>query len=116
MAFLSTILRRFCAITAGGVLVLAGMSAIAQQPPPQTAAQPLGQARLEQLLAPIALYPDGLVAQILIASTYPLDVVQAARWASEHPNVQGDALQDAMQQQPWDASVKSLTAVPRFWQ
>jgi len=113
MAFLSTILRRFCAITAGGVLVLAGMSAIAQQPPPQTAAQPLGQARLEQLLAPIALYPDGLVAQILIASTYPLDVVQAARWASEHPNVQGDALQDAMQQQPWDASVKSLTAVPQ---
>jgi hypothetical protein len=87
------------------------------QPAPQAAAQPapqsLGQAQLNELLAPIALYPDPLVAQILTASTYPLEVVEAARWSKDHPNVQGDALQNAMQQQPWDASVKGLTAVPQ---
>ena len=57
------------------------------------------------------IYPDDLVAQILTASTYPLEVVEAERWLQGHPNVSGDALQDAMQQQSWDASVKGLTAV-----
>ena len=53
------------------------------------------------------------MAQILTASTYPIEVVEAERWVSAHPNVHGDALQDAMQQQPWDASIKGLTAVPQ---
>jgi Protein of unknown function (DUF3300) len=88
----------------------------AQLPPPgeaQPAGPRLGQAELEKLLAPIALYPDDLVAQILTASTYPIEVVQAERWVSAHPNVHGEPLQDAMQQQPWDPSVKGLTAVPQ---
>jgi hypothetical protein len=68
---------------------------------------------IEQLVAPIALYPDALVAQILMASTYPLEVVQAARWAKDNPKVTGKALEDAMQKQPWDPSVKSLTATPQ---
>jgi hypothetical protein len=92
----------------------------AQLPPPEAAQQPpqpavpqLGQAELENLVAPIALYPDDLVAQILTASTYPIEVVEAERWVSAHPNVHGDALQDAMQHEPWDASVKGLTAVPQ---
>ena len=72
--------------------------AAAEQQAPQ--AERLGRGQLEKLLAPIALYPDDLVAQILTASTYPLEVVQAARWVNEHPNVKGDALQDAMQQRP----------------
>ena len=68
---------------------------------------------IEQLVAPIALYPDALVAQILMASTYPLEIVSAARWSKANPNVKDKALEDAMQKQPWDPSVKSLTALLR---
>ncbi len=85
----------------------------AVQQPPQSAVQQLGQGELEKLLAPIALYPDDLVAQILTASTYPIEVVEASRWVSAHPNLRGNVLQDAMQQQRWDLSVKGLTAVPQ---
>ena len=126
MTSLSRILQRFCAIAISGALVLAGIPATAQQPPaqsppqsgpqpapPQPAPQQLGQGQLEKLLAPIALYPDDLVAQILTASTYPLEVVEAARWVQEHHDLQGDALQNAMQQQSWEPSVKGLTAVPQ---
>jgi len=80
---------------------------------PQQAAAPFGKEQIEQLVAPIALYPDALVAQILMASTYPLEVVQAARWSKDNPNVKEKALEDAMQKQPWDPSVKSLTATPQ---
>ena len=73
----------------------------------------LSQEQLDQILAPIALYPDDLLAQILTASTYPLEVTTAARWSKDHPGVSGDALDQAMLQQPWDASVKGLTAVPQ---
>ncbi|HEX9184604.1 MAG TPA: DUF3300 domain-containing protein, partial [Burkholderiales bacterium] len=68
---------------------------------------------IEQLVAPIALYPDALVAQVLMASTYPLEVVQAARWSKQNPKVKEKALEEAMQKQPWDPSVKSLTATPQ---
>ena len=68
---------------------------------------------IEQLVAPIALYPDPLLAQILMASTYPLEVVEAARWVKSNPNVKDKALEDAMAQQKWDPSVKSLTAFPQ---
>ena len=68
---------------------------------------------IEQLVAPIALYPDALLAQTLMASTYPLEVVAAARWVKENPKVEGTALEDAMQKQSWDPSVKSLTAFPQ---
>ena len=74
--------------------------------------QALGKEQLEQLVAPIALYPDSLVAQVLMASTYPIEVVEAARWSKQNPKVTGTALEDAMQKQSWDASVKSLTAFP----
>ncbi len=80
----------------------------------QDAAQPapFKTEEIEQLVAPIALYPDALVAQILMASTYPLEVVEAARWAKANPDVKDKALEDAMQKQKWDPSVKSLTAFP----
>ena len=74
---------------------------------------PLGEQELSEILAPIALYPDNLLAQVLTASTYPLEVVMAARWTKANPGVKGDALDQAMQKQPWDASVKGLTAVPQ---
>ena len=68
------------------------------------------------MLAPIALYPDAVLAQILMASTYPLEVVQAARWVKSNPGKTGKALEDAVQGQSWDASVKSLAAVPQVLQ
>ncbi|MCA6119317.1 DUF3300 domain-containing protein [Bradyrhizobium sp. WSM 1738] len=71
------------------------------------------EAQIEQLVAPIALYPDPLLMQILMASTYPLEVIEAARWSHDNSGVKGTALQDAMQSQSWDPSVKALTAVPQ---
>ncbi len=68
--------------------------------------------RLQQLVAPIALYPDSLVAQILAASTFPDEVVEADRWVQAHPDLKGDALGQAVDQQPWDPSVKALAAFP----
>ena len=67
---------------------------------------------LEQLVAPIALYPDALLAQVLMACTYPLEVVEAARWQKQNSTLKDKALEDALQQQTWDPSVKSLTAFP----
>lgn len=68
--------------------------------------------QLQQLVAPIALYPDSLVAQILAASTFPAEVVEADRWVQAHPDMQGDDLARAVDHQPWDPSVKALTAFP----
>jgi hypothetical protein len=67
---------------------------------------------LEQLVAPIALYPDSLVAQILAASTFPEQVVDADRWAQSHPDLKGEALAQAVDELPWDPSVKALAAFP----
>jgi hypothetical protein len=96
----------------GFVLAAGGRDGVRAQTdaPPRTAAQ------LEQLVAPIALYPDALVSQILMASTYPLEVVAAARWVQANPRVSRKALEDAMQKQSWDPSVKALTAVPQTLQ
>jgi len=90
-----------------------GASTQGTAPAQSTAEAPLRQEELEQLLAPIALYPDALLAQVLMASTYPLEIVQAARWLKANPKVTGKALEDAMQKQRWDPSVKSLTAMPQ---
>jgi hypothetical protein len=84
-----------------------------QQPQQQPQQQLLTQQQLQQLVAPIALYPDALLAQVLTASTYPLEVTMAARWSEKNQNLKGEALQDAMQQQSWDSSVKGLTSVPQ---
>jgi Protein of unknown function (DUF3300) len=93
-----------------------------QPPPPQSAPPPPQPAppayaqqtpeQLQQLVAPIALYPDSLVAQILAASTYPEQVVEADRFVQSHPDLKGDDLAKAVDQEPWDPSVKALTAFP----
>ena len=67
---------------------------------------------LEQLVAPIALYPDSVLAQVLMASTYPLEIVEAARWSKEHKDLKGDALTKELEKQSWDPSVKTLTNFP----
>ena len=69
--------------------------------------------QLDQIVAPIALYPDPLLAQIFMASTYPLEVVQAARFAKDSANLKGDQLDQALKNQPWDDSVKSLVTFPQ---
>jgi uncharacterized membrane protein YgcG len=86
------------------------MSQSDQQPPPAPAQ--LSPQELQQLVAPIALYPDALVAQILAASTYPTQIVEADRWIGSHPNLKGKNLADEVDKQPWDPSVKALTQFP----
>ncbi|MDP4536874.1 DUF3300 domain-containing protein [Alkalimonas collagenimarina] len=74
------------------------------------------QAYLDQVLAPIALYPDSVLSHILIASTYPLEVVQASRWASEHESLSSEQALQQVEQEPWDPSVKALVAFPDLLQ
>jgi hypothetical protein len=111
-------LRRFLSLTLSFYLVLAslaGGSAYAMDEPqtdiPIASAQPTPQ-ELQQLVAPIALYPDSLVAQILAASTYPAQIVEANRWLQANPELKGDALAKVVDQQPWDPSVKALAEFP----
>src|SRR3989449_5844692 len=86
------------------------MSQSDQQPPPAPAQ--LSPQELQQLVAPIALYPDALVAQILAASTYPTQIVEADRWIGSHPSLKGKNLADEVDKQPWDPSVKALAQFP----
>ncbi|MEN6319694.1 MAG: DUF3300 domain-containing protein [Syntrophaceae bacterium] len=71
------------------------------------------QEQLDRLLAPIALYPDTLLSQILMASTYPLEVVEADRWLKQNQNLTGDRLDESLKDKPWDVSVKSLCHFPQ---
>ena len=99
-------------------LVAVGLVVLMALPLPALAqgssAQPtFRQEELDQMLAPIALYPDALLAQIFMASTYPLEIIQADRWLQQHEKLQGDALTAALNKQPWDPSVKSLINFPQ---
>ena len=80
----------------------------------QDSAPVFRQEELDQILAPIALYPDPLLAQILMAATYPLEIVLADRWFKENSNLQGDALNDAIDLQNWDPSVNALIPFPNI--
>lgn len=87
-------------------------------PPPTQGAPVFTPEQLDQLLAPVALYPDPLLGQILMAATYPLEVVQAERWVTDpnHAALTGDALTATLQSQDWDPSVKSLVPFPQILQ
>ena len=94
------------------VLLVSASVAFAQPPPaPRNAAAT--QQELDQMLAPVALYPDSLLSQIFMASTYPLEVVEAARWSRANPALTGQQAVDAAGERDWDASVKSLAAFPQ---
>jgi hypothetical protein len=84
----------------------------ASTPASTSSDQTLKPEQLDALVAPIALYPDTLLAEVLMASTYPLEVVQAARWMEQNKNLKGDALKAEVDTQGWDESIKSLTATP----
>lgn len=107
--------RRLAAIVLG-MLFCASLTAVAQEPPsaPAEATALLGPEQLDQLLAPIALYPDPLLANILMAATYPLEVVQAARWVQDPSNaaLKGDRLTEALALEDWAPSVKALVPFP----
>ncbi len=99
------------------VLLIAVPSPILAQessakPDAKAPARAFSQAELDQLLAPIALYPDSLLAHVFIAATYPLEVVMAERWARENRNLPADQFNAALDRQPWDASVKALVPFP----
>jgi hypothetical protein len=98
------------------VMVAVAPLAGAQDKPTQgqSAAKPFKPEELEQIVAPIALYPDGAVAQVLMASTYPIEVIDAARFAKSNANLKGDALNEALKKQSWDDSVKSLVSFPQI--
>lgn len=72
----------------------------------------LDKAQLDQLTAPVALYPDALLSQVLMAATYPADVASAAQWSRSHSSLSGDAATKAVASEPWDPSVQSLAAFP----
>jgi len=120
----SPILRRIAYAMAAS-LVLDPL-AFAQQPPPAGGAQPAAagqpaaskaaagsQQEKDELLAPVALYPDALLSQVLMASTYPLEIVEAARWQKSNPSLKDKELEAALEKQSWDPSVKALTTVPQ---
>jgi len=101
------------------ILLLLPLTAHAQNAPAQPAAsdqQLLKPEELDALVAPIALYPDTLLSLILMASTYPLEVVQAERWTEANKKLKGDELKSAVDKQAWDDSVKSLVATPSVLQ
>jgi Protein of unknown function (DUF3300)/Chaperone of endosialidase len=107
---LHTIVRSLIAL-----LLLMPAVATAQTPSTPAAAasdQLLKPEQLEALVSPIALYPDSLLSNVLMASTYPLEIVQAERWLSRNKNLSGDALKAAVDKQSWDESVKALIVTP----
>src|SRR5438309_3578840 len=113
-------LRSFAAITCICAL-LPGDVALAQQTQTQrpnapsasqAAAIKIPAEQLDSLVAPIALYPDPLLAQTLVASTYPLELVQLQQWLEKHKNIKDKALVDAVTKESWDASIKAMAALP----
>lgn len=111
------IMRTARLIMGGLAWMIISMLVIAPGIPAQDFEQPeqtdrFRKEELDQMLAPIALYPDSLIAQILMASTYPLEVVQADRWIQQNKTLTGDALNNALKEKPWDPSIKSLCHFP----
>src|ERR1700747_1992773 len=81
-------------------------------PPPQNQAPPLPPEQLDSLAAPVALYPDPLLSQILVASTYPLELVQADRWLQQNSTLKDKALTEAAAKQSWDPSIQAMVMYP----
>src|SRR5437762_5805891 len=110
---------RFLAALTCGALVLAVMplANAMRMPAPralqdQTAAAKIPPEQLDSLVAPIALYPDNLLSQTLVASTYPLEIIQLQQWLDKNQNLKTKALTDAVSKQTWDPSVQAMAALP----
>ena len=83
------------------------------QQPGSADSRPFTPEELEKIVTPIAKYPDALLSQIFMASTYPLEVIQAARFAKANPSLKGDALNEGLKKYQWDDSVKALVSFPQ---
>jgi hypothetical protein len=83
-----------------------------QNAPPDQAAPTIPADQLDSLVAPIALYPDPLLSQVLVASTYPLELIQLQQWLQKNPGLKDDALTTAVQKQDWDASIQAMSVFP----
>ena len=103
------LVRTITALLLAPALVVLGVPIAAQD---QGGGGDFSADQLEQLVAPIALYPDALLMQILMAATYPLEVVDAARWVQKNPGLKGSQLDDALKGEDWDPSVKSMCEFP----
>ena len=115
--FVGKLIRHFITIVCLALLVVPTGSLTASQtqsPPPanQPTAQPIPADQLDALVAPIALYPDPLLSQVLVASTYPLELMQLQQWLAKNPKLKDKALADAVSKQPWDDSIKAMSALP----
>jgi hypothetical protein len=95
------------------ILALLFVVSVAHAQPAQPVQENFSQPELEQMLAPIALYPDALLSQILMASTYPAEVVEASYWIKANPGLKGEAAVRAARNEQWDISVKSLLPFPQ---
>ncbi|HEY7304973.1 MAG TPA: DUF3300 domain-containing protein, partial [Bryobacteraceae bacterium] len=113
-AIFRSVLAVLCAVTLipGDTLAYAQQKASSQTPAPAQAAK-IPSDQLESLVAPIALYPDPLLAQILAASTYPLEIVLLQQWLDKNKNLKDKQLADAVAKEPWDASVQALAPLPQ---
>jgi hypothetical protein len=117
-------LARGIAALLAGLLISPGASWATQEAPPAGASQQAAPAaapeeaprlsndELDSLVAPVALYPDPLLAQLLVASTYPLDIMEAQQWVGKNPNLKGDELTKEAEKQGWDASIAAMVGFP----
>src|SRR5437773_3178145 len=114
---------RYLLVMVGTIAIVPGET-LAYMPSPRSpqAASPQDQAaqipsdQLDSLVAPIALYPDPMLAQTLAASTYPLELIQLQQWLAKNPGLKDQALADAVMKQPWDPSIQALAALPEVVQ
>ncbi|MDR2244482.1 MAG: DUF3300 domain-containing protein, partial [Burkholderiales bacterium] len=114
--YISTGCRSMLLIAAAGLLSIASPALAQGGAYSEEASTPISQEALDNLLAPIALYPDVLLAQVLMAATYPWEVIEAAEWQAENDDLEGEELQDELEYFDWDPSVKSLLTVPSVLQ
>ena len=110
------IFRRLLAVACSALFVFGEGAMVAQDASQAAAAEPAAEKlppdQLDSLVAPIALYPDPLLAQTLVASTYPLEIIQLQQWLTKNTDLKDKALADAVAKQPWDPAIQSMAAVP----
>jgi len=116
--FVQNLRSQLTALICSMLLLAAPPGTTAQDPVTQQTNAPEAQVptipadQLDSLVAPIALYPDPLLAQVLAASTYPLEIMQLQQWLAQHKDLKDKALADAVMKQPWDPSIQSMAALP----
>jgi hypothetical protein len=112
-----TVIRNIVAIISAVLLVPGDMTLLARPAPPRAVAgeaeaPPIPAEQLDSLVAPIALYPDPLLSQTLVASTYPLEIIQLQQWLEKNKALKDKALVDAVKKQDWDPSIQAMAALP----